>query len=427
MNKKINNQNFSFQVLLQDLKKQGLIKNIINDKVLEQFIDEKTSVYCGFDATNSTLHIGHLLQIKLLEILKNQGYKIIVLIGKSTARIGDPSFRSSERRGLILKEIDINYQNLKKQLKNLLPTAKIVNNNDWWKKMNVVDFFDQAGRIFTVNKMLERKGIKLALKNEFLTFSQFSYILLQAYDFFYLWEKYNCRIQVGGSDQMPNIAFGLSLIRKLKKEQNVGVGLITPLLVAKNGEKLSKTGDEKNIFLDEKITSIVNFYQFIINLSDEVAESWIKIFCNNYEKNLNKTKHWKKERGYQNYLAEYLISWVHTKNKWKKFSLVPKILNQKHLFKSDQCKLTKKDWEALKNNLPILPKWKQKTSFARFLVENNITSSISATERLIKQNGIEIRNEKENLQLTLEKQIKLSEEPMILIRKGKQNFYLIKN
>lgn len=251
----------------------------------EQLQKEMTSAYVGIDPTADSLHIGHLVSVMMLKHLQRAGHRPIALVGGATGMIGDPSMKSAERN--LLDEVTLrhNQNSIKKQLAKFLDfdsdapnAAKLVNNYDWMKEYSFLDFIRDIGKHLTVNYMMSKDSVKKRLSSESnvgLSFTEFSYQLLQGYDFLYLYRTENCRLQMGGSDQWGNITTGTELIRR--KESGEAFALTCPLITKADGGKFGKT-ESGNVWLDRRYTTPYTFYQFWLNVSDDDAAKYIKIF-----------------------------------------------------------------------------------------------------------------------------------------------------
>ena len=249
--------------------------------------------YIGFDCTASSLHVGSLLQIMCLRLLQKHGHQPIVLLGGGTTLIGDPSGKDTTRKILDEKSIENNIKKIKEIFKKLLDFSNkktepiFVNNAEWLKKLNYIEFLRDIGKHFTINKMLSFDSVKLRLEREqSLSYMEFNYMILQAYDFFKLNEKNNCILQIGGSDQWGNIVNGVELIRKLSQKE--AFGLTTPLITLSSGAKMGKT-ESGAIWLDEKLLSPYEYWQFWRNTSDEDVNRFLKYFTEIEIKDLEKT------------------------------------------------------------------------------------------------------------------------------------------
>ena len=247
----------------------------------EEFIKEnKISGYIGFDPTSDSLHIGSLVQIMTLVLFQKHGHKPYILVGGATGMVGDPSGKSKERNLLDEKELNKNISAIQKQLSKFLVfddsknSAVIVNNYDWFKNFSFLDFIRDVGKHITVNYMMSKDSVKKRLETG-ISFTEFSYQLVQGYDFYWLYKNHNCLLQLGGSDQWGNIVTGTELIRRI--DGGSAFAITTPLVQKADGTKFGKT-ESGNIWLDAKKTSPYKFYQYWINSSDSDAENYIKIF-----------------------------------------------------------------------------------------------------------------------------------------------------
>lgn len=269
---------------VEELKWRGMVHDMMPGTE-EQLAKEMTSAYVGIDPTADSLHIGHLVSVMMLKHFQNAGHRPIALVGGATGMIGDPSMKSQER--VLIDEVTLrhNQECIKKQLAKFLDFdsdapnhAELVNNYDWMKDYSFLNFIRDIGKHITVNYMMAKDSVKKRLGGEAqhgMSFTEFSYQLLQGYDFLYLYRNKNCRLQMGGSDQWGNITTGTELIRRT--EGGDAFALTCPLITKADGKKFGKT-ETGNVWLDPKRTSPYKFYQFWLNVSDEDAEKYIKIF-----------------------------------------------------------------------------------------------------------------------------------------------------
>jgi tyrosyl-tRNA synthetase len=266
---------------VEELRWRGMLQDIMPGT--EELLDaEKVSGYIGFDPTGDSLHVGHLTQIMTLIHFQNAGHKPVALVGGATGMIGDPSFKSAERNLLDEATLQHNVACLKSQLSKFLDfgegenDAKMVNNYDWFKEFSFLDFIRDVGKLITVNYMMSKDSVKKRLEGDSgLSFTEFTYQLIQGYDFYYLWKNHNCKIQMGGSDQWGNIVTGSEMIRRI--DQGSAFALTTQLIKKADGQKFGKT-ESGAVWLDPKKTSPFKYYQFWLNASDDDAKNWIKIF-----------------------------------------------------------------------------------------------------------------------------------------------------
>ena len=280
---------------LKEFKDRGYFYQCTSEDELSKLLDkEKIKGYIGFDCTAESLHIGSLLQIMCLRLLQKHGHRPIVLIGGGTTRIGDPSGKDKTRKILTEEEIEKNIKNIEKILKNYLdnddPKTKpiFVNNYSWLKELNYISFIRDIGKHFTINKMLTFESVKTRLDREqSLSYMEFNYMILQAYDFLELNKKENCALQIGGSDQWGNIVNGTDLIKRHSNKQTYG--LTTPLITLASGAKMGKT-ETGAIWLDKKLLSPYDYWQFWRNVDDRDVIKFLKIFTDLNVDEINKIK-----------------------------------------------------------------------------------------------------------------------------------------
>ena len=268
---------------LKEFKDRGYFYQCTNEKELSNLLDEKSiNAYIGFDSTASSLHVGSLMQIMCLKLLQKHGHRPIVLLGGGTTRIGDPSGKEETRKILSENQIENNIKNIQNVFKIFLKTKNpklkpiFVNNYKWLGKLNYIKFLREIGKHFTINKMLSFDSVKMRLQREqSLSYMEFNYMILQAYDFYQLFQKHGCVLQMGGSDQWGNIVNGVELIRRILKKESFG--LTTPLITLSSGAKMGKT-EEGAVWLDKKLFSPYNYWQFWRNTSDQDVKKFLMYF-----------------------------------------------------------------------------------------------------------------------------------------------------
>ena len=306
----------------EELKWRGLIQD--STPSIDEELDKNSLIaYIGFDPTSDSLHIGSLVQLIILKHFQEYGHKPILLIGGATAMIGDPSGKSKERNLLDQNEISENITQIKNQVakfldfKNSKNPALILNNYDWISELNIIDFFRDYGKSLTVNYMMSKESVKKRIspsQSEGMSFTEFTYQLFQAYDFYHLHKNYDCKIQMGGSDQWGNITSGIELIRK--KTGQKSFALTCPLITKSDGSKFGKT-EEGNVWLDRNKTSPYKFYQYWLNSSDKDSENYIKIFTmadkNYIDKLISDHRTKPHQRLLQKFIANELTQMVHSK------------------------------------------------------------------------------------------------------------------
>ena len=375
--------------------------------------------YIGFDCTASSLHVGSLLQIMCLRLLQKHGHQPIVLLGGGTTLIGDPSGKDATRKILDEKSIENNIKKIKEIFEKLLDFSNkktepiFVNNAEWLKKLNYIEFLRDIGKHFTINKMLSFDSVKLRLEREqSLSYMEFNYMILQAYDFFKLNEKNNCILQIGGSDQWGNIVNGVELIRKLSQKE--AFGLTTPLITLSSGAKMGKT-ESGAIWLDEKLLSPYEYWQFWRNTNDEDVNRFLKYFTEIEIKDLEETI--KGEKNINN--LKILLA-----------NEATKILHGEKNSKEAE-KTAKETFEGsgIGKNLPeILLKKKQITNGMQILdllVNDKIFKSKSEARRAINEKGIKINDQV----VVDEKKIISSSDfndDILKISHGKKRHFLVK-
>ena len=421
--------------LIQELKWRGMIQDIMPGTE-EQLLKEMTSAYVGFDPTADSLHIGSLVPILLLVHLQKAGHKPIALVGGATGMVGDPSGKSEERNMLSEDELNKNVIGVQKQLeqflnfdKSLPNAAELVNNYDWFKTISFLDFIRDAGKHITVNYMMAKDSVKKRLESENgMSFTEFTYQLVQGYDFYWLYKNKNCKLQMGGSDQWGNIVTGTELVRR--KLGGDAFAFTCPLIKKSDGGKFGKT-EKGNIWLDPLKTTPYQFYQFWLNASDSDAASWIKIFTFLSEEEINQiiSAHETNpsERILQKKLAEALTIFVHGNTELEKA-----IETTQKLFSNTKAPIdslsiediesiegiikTEYDINALKEGVDILV----------FLTENKIFESKGAARKMLQNGGISINREKITEIQMLVNEKHLLHNKYILVQVGKKNYYLIK-
>ena len=416
---------------IEDLKWRGMIHDIMPG-TQKQFEKEITAAYIGFDPTADSLHIGNLVQIMILVHLQKHGHKPIALVGGATGMVGDPSGKSQERNLLNEKTLNHNLIAVQKQLEKFLDfdcgdnSAEVVNNYDWFKKFSFLNFIRDIGKHMSINYMMAKDSVKSRLEVG-MSFTEFSYQLVQAYDFYWLWKNKNCKVQLGGSDQWGNIVSGTELIRR--KDGGKAFALTTPLIKKADGGKFGKT-ETGNIWLDKTKTSPYKFYQFWLNSSDQDSKNYIKIFSLKNQAEINELieKHDQAPhlRLLQKALAEEVTTRIHSKEDLRMAIKASNILFGK---------ATNEDIKSLDENTFLtvfegVPKSEiTKTNLTEPILEfisnhTKIFTSKSEVRRMIQSNAISINKEKitENFKLS---ENNLINDKYILIQKGKKNYHVI--
>ena len=371
---------------LKEFKDRGFFYQCTGEDNLSKLLDkEKIKGYIGFDCTAESLHVGSLLQIMCLKLLQKHGHRPIVLLGGGTTRIGDPSGKDKTRTILSEEEIEKNITNIKKILKNYLdienPKTKpiFVNNYSWLKNLNYISFLRDIGKHFTINKMLSFDSVKIRLEREqSLSYMEFNYMILQAYDFLELNKKENCILQMGGSDQWGNIVNGVDLIKRYSNKH--AYGLTTPLITLASGAKMGKT-ESGAVWLDKKFLSPYDYWQFWRNIDDRDVLKFIKIFTDIDTDQIEKIKD-NDINELKILLANKTTEMLHGEQEAKK--------------SEETAKQTFTD-NSIGENLPSIlineNELKKKMTIIDLIVLSKLEDSKSEIRRLIKGNGIRINNQ----------------------------------
>ena len=371
---------------LKEFKDRGYFYQCTSEKELSDLIDkEKIKGYIGFDCTAESLHVGSLLQIMCLRLMQKHGHRPIVLIGGGTTRIGDPSGKDKTRKILTEEEIEKNIKNIEEILKKFLDNKDqktkpiFVNNYSWLKELNYISFLRDIGKHFTINKMLTFESVKSRLDREqSLSYMEFNYMILQAYDFLELNNKENCMLQIGGSDQWGNIVNGTELIKRYSNKN--AYGLTTPLITLASGAKMGKT-ESGAIWLDENLLSSYDYWQFWRNVDDRDVIKFLKMFSDLDVEEINKIKN-ENINKLKIKLANEATSMLHG--------------NEKALLAEKTAKKTFEE-NSLGENLPSigikLTNNENNISIVDLIVLSKLETSKSEIRRLLKGKGIKINNE----------------------------------
>lgn len=426
--------------LSEELKWRGLVSNMIGG-TSEQLEKESTTFYVGTDPTGKSLHVGHLLAFVVARLLQQHGHKPIVLVGGATASLGDPSFKAEERKLLSREEIDANAENIKKQLSHIIDfdstasnKAIMVNNYDWMKDFTFLDFAREVGKLITVNYMMAKESVKLRLEREGsgLSFTEFTYQLLQGYDFCHLYENYNCKMQIGGSDQWGNIMTGTEIVRKKLGSENETFALVWPLATRADGKKFGKSEGGTNIWLDPTMTTPYQFYQFWLNQSDDDAERFIKMFTllsrEEIEALIEEHKKAPHLRVLQKRLAKEVTCMVHSEEDYNVAVEASNIL----FGNATSDVLKKLDDNTILSVFEGVPTFEVNKSvlndgvkLTELTVERlNVFKSKGDLRKLIKGGGISINKEKISDDLIVNNTHLLNDK-FLLVQQGKKNYNLI--
>lgn len=410
--------------LFEELKWRGLIKDVSNEELAKKLLnDEKMTFYCGFDPTADSLTIGHLVQIMRLRFLEQYGHQPIVLIGGGTGLIGDPSGRSSERKLLTLEETLANANKIKTQFKKYLPNAIYVNNYDWLSKINVIEFLRDYGKHFTVNYMLAKDTVATRLEGG-ISFTEFSYMIIQALDWLHLYKHYNCKLQFGGSEQWGNITAGLELIRKILGDNTEVLGLSSPLLTKADGKKFGKS-ESGNLWLDENRTSAYALYQYFINTQDKDVINYLKMLTLLSKEEIEvleqKVINEPELREAQKVLGREIVTFVHGQEAYENALRITEIL-----FNGEVSQLTSNEIEDALSDV-FVGEISDNINIVVLLVQTNITSSKREAKELVESNAISVNGNRVNDINYLVTKTNAINHEYTVIRRGKKKYYLIKH
>lgn len=419
---------------VEELRWRGMIHDIMPGTE-EQFLKQTATAYVGFDPTADSLHIGHLVGIMMLSHLQRSGHRPIVLLGGATGMIGDPSFKSQERKLLTLEEIQHNQACIKKQLSRFMDfeteaenKALVLNNYDWNSKWSFLDFIRDVGKYITVNYMMAKDCVKKRIETG-LSFTEFSYQLLQAYDFKYLYENYGCKLQMGGSDQWGNITCGTELIRRTLSGE--AFAMTCPLITKADGSKFGKT-EKGNVWLDAEKTSPYAFYQFWLNVSDEDAKKFIRIFTFFTKEEIEALEKQHDEapnlRTLQKALAKDITIRVHGEEEYNKAVEASEILFGKGT--TDTLKrLDSATFLSVFEGVPTFEVSKEEIlqgiNIIDLLAEKTqILASKGEVRRALKENSLSVNKEKVKEDFVTSNNDLLNAQ-YILVQKGKKNYFII--
>ena len=420
--------------LISELKERGLYASTSGN--LEELLSKPTTFYVGTDPTADSLHLGHLLAFTTAKLLQSHGHRPIVLLGGATAFIGDPSFKSEERKLLSPETVEHNIEGIRRQVSRLLhfdsldPKAAIlVNNYDWMKNFSFIDFAREVGKCITVNYMMAKDSVKKRIEREGsgMSFTEVTYQLLQGYDFVELYKKYDCKLQIGGSDQYGNGTTGIELVRRMLGKDDACM-LTWPLVTKADGTKFGKS-EKGNIWLDPEKTSPYEFYQFWMNQSDEDSERFIKMFTliplGNIETIIEQHRVNPSKRYLQTVLAEYMTEMIHGEDA---LSGVKQATD--FLFGGIDIKdVDDNGWKFVKSEVATVELPKQQLESGVTVIDlatmHSSVPSKSEARKLVKSNGFSINKEKVNDEKAVIDTGSLINDRYLLLQKGKKDYCLI--
>ena len=423
---------------IEELKWRGMLHDMIpgTDEYLRS---KKTIGYIGFDPTSDSLHIGSLVPIFILKHFQNHGHTPIVLLGGATGMIGDPSGKSDERNLLDKEVLDYNEKKLTKQFEKFLDfksnksnKAILVNNYNWMKKFSIIDFSRDIGKHITVNYMMAKESVKKRISKDTtqgMSFTEFTYQLIQGYDFLHLYKEMKCMLQMGGSDQWGNITTGTELIRR--KENEKVFAMTCPLIKKSDGSKFGKS-EGGNIWLDKEKTSVYKFYQYWLNISDEDAVNYVKVFTflneHEIEDLINEHQKDKSKRLLQNKIADSITSMVHNEDDLLNAVKASKVLFGKSS-KEDLESLDENTFNEIFDGVPsssISSKELAKGINIDLLLakDTNFLKSMGEARRSLKENSISVNKLKVS-ENTIVSNKDLINNKYLLLQRGRKNYYLV--
>ena len=423
---------------IKELKWRGMLHDVIPGTE-DHLSKNKTVGYIGFDPTSDSLHIGSLVPIFILKHYQNAGHTPIVLLGGATGMIGDPSGKSDERNLLDKKILKHNEKKLKLQFEKFLDfkssipnKALLVNNYDWMSKFSIIDFSRDIGKHSTVNYMMGKESVKKRISKDTtqgMSFTEFTYQLIQGYDFLHLYKEMNCLLQMGGSDQWGNITTGTELIRR--KENKKAFAMTCPLIKKSDGSKFGKS-EGGNIWLDKDKTSVYKFYQYWLNISDEDAVNYIKVFTflskEKVEDLIQEHNEDKSRRLLQNKIAEIVTIMVHSEQDLNNAIKASKVLfgkSSKEDLESLDENTFNEIFEGVPSSIISLEKLSNEIDIENLLSsETNFLKSISDARRSLKENSISVNKNK------IKETYKVSKSDLInnkyvLLQRGRKNYHLV--
>ncbi len=421
-------------LILDELDARGLVADVTDRAGLAALLAKgAVAFYCGYDPTASSLHVGNLVPLVVQARLQREGHRPIVLVGGATGMVGDPSGKSAERNLLGEDELEANVAGIRKQLERFLDfapspnAAKIVNNADWTRGVGYLEFLRDVGKYLTVNYMMAKDSVRARLEGEAgISYTEFSYMLLQAFDFVHLAKAHGCRLQVGGSDQYGNITAGCELSRKMGGAQLFG--LTQPLLLDSSGQKMGKTSTGERIWLDPERTSPYAFYQYWLNVADEDAPRFLKLFSSRSLDGIDELVRGhdadRSQRAAQRELARTLTAWVHGEREVARIEEASRVMFGGSLAGVREDTLT-----LLAQVVPVveIPRADLAAGIGIVdLLSRTVAESKGAARRLIQQGGAYVNNVRvSDVEHTVSTQ-DLATPTMLVVRGGRKDYRLVR-
>lgn len=414
--------------LLEDLKWRGLVYQQTDEEGIEELLNkESVKIYCGADPTADSLHIGHLLPYLTLRRFQNHGHTPIVLVGGGTGMIGDPSGRTEERKLQTDEQVEENVRGIMNQMHKIFEfegedAAILVNNKDWLKEIDLISFLRDYAKHVGVNYMLAKDSVKARLETG-ISYTEFTYMILQAIDFGYLNKNYDCKMQIGGSDQWGNITTGLDLMRRMYGETEA-YGFTIPLVTKADGKKFGKS-ESGTVWLDRSKTSAYELYQFWINSQDADVVKYLKYFTfldreeiERLEKTVEEAPHLREA---QKVLAEEMVGFIHGADAVEEAKRITDAL-----FKGDIKSLTKNEIEAGFKDVPTAEVSKETTSLVDFIIEAGVSPSKRQAREDINNGAIYLNGERiQDVKHEITSEDKIDDE-FTIVRRGKKKYTMVK-
>lgn len=415
--------------LMEDLKWRGLLYQQTDEEGLTKVVnEEKISLYCGVDPTADSMHIGHIVPLLTLRRFQQHGHRPILLVGGATGMIGDPSGRSEERQLQTTEQVEDNVKGIKKQMERIFDFdtengAQMVNNEDWIGGLTLIEFLRDYGKLLGVNYMLAKDNVASRLE-EGISFTEFSYMLIQGIDFNHLYSNYGCRVQIGGSDQWGNITTGLEMIRKVQQDDEAkAFGITIPLVTKADGTKFGKTAGGA-VWLDAKKTSPYEFYQFWVNTADADAIKYLKIFTFLEREEIEALAVAVEEEAHlrkaQKTLAEEMTRLIHGQE-----ALDQAIRISHALFSGDLKALSVAEMRDAFKDVPSAEMPKEDKNIVDFIVEAGISSSKRQGREDVSNGAISVNGERiKDTAYTITGADRLEDE-FTIVRRGRRNYTMV--
>ena len=413
--------------IVEELNYRGLIKDYSNQEAVEKLLSSPTTIYCGFDPSASSLHMGNFVMISLLMRLQRAGHRIIAVVGGATGMIGDPSGKSAERNLQTKEALAENTQKIRSQLERFIDLSDpkkgiLVNNYDWLGGITMLDFLRDYGKFFSINYLLAKDIIANRLETG-LSFTEFTYNILQAVDFLHLYKEEGCRLQVGGSDQWGNLTSGLELIRKSEGSEAEAEAMTCHLLLRSDGKKFGKS-EKGALFLNADLTSPYQLYQYFYNVPDVDAVKYMKVLTFMTPEEINKVEieHLANPgaRIGQKTLAYAVVSTVHGQDKADEAKMMSEVL-----FKGDISSLNKKQIEEIFGDLTV--EVEGDLMLEDLLIKVGAASSKREAREFARGNSVLVNGNKETDPTKVIAKADSLFETYTVLRRGKKNYYLVKH